>query len=51
MGGAEATGLPPSFIRLDPPEHDRLRRMANRPFGPPHSSDRIDFMRANWPRS
>ncbi|MEU1414690.1 cytochrome P450 [Streptomyces sp. NPDC046994] len=44
-GGAEATGLPPSFIRLDPPEHDRLRRIANRPFGPPHSPRRIDSMR------
>ncbi|MGI5134428.1 MULTISPECIES: cytochrome P450 [unclassified Streptomyces] len=45
LNGAETTGLPPSFIRLDPPEHDRLRRMANRPFGPPHSPDRIDSMR------
>ncbi|MFE5618347.1 cytochrome P450 [Streptomyces sp. NPDC056524] len=45
MGGAEESGLPPSFIRLDPPEHDRLRRMANRPFGPPHSPHRIDSMR------
>ncbi|WP_329124138.1 cytochrome P450 [Streptomyces sp. NBC_01353] len=45
MGGAEQTGLPPSFIRLDPPEHDRLRRIANRPFGPPHRPDRIDSMR------
>ncbi|MET9047574.1 cytochrome P450 [Streptomyces sp. NPDC004362] len=44
-GGVEATGLPPSFIRLDPPEHDRLRRIANRPFGPPHSPRRIDSMR------
>ncbi|MDF6040951.1 cytochrome P450 [Streptomyces sp. JH14] len=33
----EETALPPSFLRLDPPEHDRLRRMTNRPFGPPHS--------------
>ncbi|GAA2614376.1 cytochrome P450 [Dactylosporangium fulvum] len=35
-------GLPPSFLRLDPPEHDRLRRLATRPFGPPHSPHRID---------
>ncbi|MFI2645276.1 cytochrome P450 [Streptomyces sp. NPDC018610] len=27
----------PSFINLDPPEHDRLRRMAMRHFGPPHT--------------
>ncbi|MFC3572324.1 cytochrome P450 [Streptomyces yaanensis] len=44
-GGIEQTGLPPSFIRLDPPEHDRLRRIANRSFGPPHSPRRIDSMR------
>ncbi|MEU2434197.1 MULTISPECIES: cytochrome P450 [unclassified Streptomyces] len=39
------SALPPSFIRLDPPEHDRLRRMANRSFGPPHSPRRINDMR------
>ncbi|MET8580811.1 cytochrome P450 [Streptomyces collinus] len=27
----------PAFINLDPPEHDRLRRMAMRHFGPPHT--------------
>ncbi|MFC5213171.1 cytochrome P450 [Streptomyces coerulescens] len=37
--------LPPGFLKLDPPEHDRLRRMTNRPFGPPHSPRRIDGMR------
>jgi cytochrome P450 len=25
----EETALPPSFLRLDPPEHDRLRRMSS----------------------
>ncbi|MET8248070.1 cytochrome P450 [Streptomyces sp. NPDC005202] len=44
-GPEAATGLPPSFIRLDPPEHDRLRRIANRSFGPPHRARRIDSMR------
>ncbi|MFG2872649.1 cytochrome P450 [Streptomyces sp. NPDC048338] len=44
-GGAEESNLPPSFIRLDPPEHDRLRRLANRSFGPPHSPHRIDSLR------
>jgi cytochrome P450 len=34
--------LAPSFIRLDPPDHDRIRRMLTRPFGPPHSPRRID---------
>jgi cytochrome P450 len=37
----EEAALPPSFLRLDPPEHDRLRRMTNRPFGPPHSPRRV----------
>jgi cytochrome P450 len=40
----EGGALPPSFIRLDPPEHDRLRRLAMRPFGPPHSPRRIHDM-------
>ncbi|KJK59187.1 cytochrome P450 [Saccharothrix sp. ST-888] len=44
---AKATGqdqdpeLPPNFLRLDPPEHDRLRRLAMRPFGPPHTPRRV----------
>lgn len=44
-GESEETALPPSFLKLDPPEHDRLRRMTNRPFGPPHSPRRVDGMR------
>ncbi|HTJ37758.1 MAG TPA: cytochrome P450 [Dactylosporangium sp.] len=38
------TGLPADFIRRDPPEHDRLRELATRPFGPPCSPGRIDGM-------
>ncbi|MFD5541897.1 cytochrome P450 [Streptomyces sp. NPDC127079] len=45
LSGPEATGLPPSFIRMDPPEHDRLRRIANSSFGPPHRPRRIENMR------
>jgi cytochrome P450 len=41
----EESTLPPGFLKLDPPEHDRLRRMTNRPFGPPHSPHRVDGMR------
>ncbi|GAA4985308.1 cytochrome P450 [Yinghuangia aomiensis] len=41
----EEGALPPSFLKLDPPEHDRLRRMTNRPFGPPHAPHHIDGMR------
>ncbi|MEV4400508.1 cytochrome P450 [Nonomuraea sp. NPDC049607] len=32
------------FLRLDDPEHHRLRTLAMRPFGPPHSPGRIDAM-------
>jgi cytochrome P450 len=37
-------GLPPSFILIDPPEHDRIRRLLTRNFGPPHCPDRVDAM-------
>ncbi|MEV7614296.1 cytochrome P450 [Streptomyces sp. NPDC089799] len=43
----DSTTLPPSFLKLDPPEHDRLRRMTNRPFGPPHSPHRVEEMRGD----
>lgn len=42
---AAESELPPSFIRLDPPEHDRVRRLVTRPFGPPHTPHLIDDMR------
>ncbi|MFJ2865785.1 cytochrome P450 [Kitasatospora sp. NPDC087314] len=45
VGQAEDPNLPPSFLRLDPPEHDRLRRLAMRPFGPPHTPRRVYEMR------
>jgi cytochrome P450 len=36
--------IPLAFIGLDDPEHGRLRTIAMRPFGPPHSPSRIDAM-------
>src|SRR5581483_4108126 len=39
------TGLPLDFIRRDPPEHDRLREVATRPFGPPRTPGRVEGMR------
>ncbi|WP_345131625.1 cytochrome P450 [Dactylosporangium darangshiense] len=51
MAGAATTseeapsGLPESFIQRDPPEHDQLRELAMRPFGPPQTHDRIEGMR------
>ncbi|MFI6063298.1 cytochrome P450 [Streptomyces sp. NPDC051286] len=40
---AETANLP--FLRLDDPEHHRLRTLTMRPFGPPHSPGRVDAMR------
>ncbi|MET7860117.1 cytochrome P450 [Streptomyces sp. NPDC005318] len=42
--------LPPAFIGVDDPEHDRLRRLAMRPFGPPHSPGRIDALHGDITR-
>ncbi|HYZ29714.1 MAG TPA: cytochrome P450 [Thermoleophilaceae bacterium] len=44
--GGEAFPLAPTFIALDPPEHDRLRSIATRPFGPPHTPGRIEGLRS-----
>ncbi|WP_030373751.1 cytochrome P450 [Streptomyces rimosus] len=38
------------FLRLDDPEHHRLRTLAMRPFGPPHSPGRVDAMRGEIAR-
>jgi cytochrome P450 len=40
----------PPFLRLDDPEHHRLRALAMRPFGPPHSPGRVDGMRGEIDR-
>jgi cytochrome P450 len=37
--------LPLPFINHDPPEHDRLRELATRPFGPPRTPGRVEGMR------
>jgi cytochrome P450 len=37
-------GLPLDFLRRDPPEHDRLRELATRPYGPPCTPGRIEGM-------
>jgi len=41
--------LPPAFINRDPPEHDRLRELAMRRFGPPCTPGWIEGMRP-WPQ-
>ncbi|MFE5010600.1 cytochrome P450 [Streptomyces sp. NPDC056696] len=45
----EVTHKPP-FLRLDDPEHHRLRTLAMRPFGPPHNPGRVDAMRGEIDR-
>jgi cytochrome P450 len=42
--GEESSGLPPTLIEIDPPEHDRIRRVLTWNFGPPHCPGRIDRM-------
>ncbi|MFK0293310.1 cytochrome P450 [Streptomyces sp. NPDC090442] len=44
---ARSGNLPPSFIGVDDPEHDRLRRLTMRPFGPPHAPGRVDALHAD----
>src|SRR5215472_15653815 len=38
-------GLPTEFIFRDPPDHDKIRELAMRQFGPPHTPERIEGMR------
>ncbi|MFC5827005.1 cytochrome P450 [Nonomuraea insulae] len=45
VSAAEPPDITPSFIGLDPPEHDRLRALTMRHFGPPHSPGTIDALR------
>ncbi|NIY66654.1 cytochrome P450 [Streptomyces malaysiensis] len=49
-GEEDEPGLPPSFLRLDPPEHDRLRSLATAPFGPPNTPRRLHTMRGELTR-
>jgi cytochrome P450 len=45
-GGRPQTSTAPyTFISLDPPEHDRLRRMAMRHFGPPERPQYLEHLR------
>ena len=38
---AEAPPMSTNFLLMDPPGHDRMRRLAMRHFGPPHSPRRV----------
>ncbi|GGX73571.1 cytochrome P450 [Streptomyces hiroshimensis] len=45
-----ADQLPPAFISVDDPEHERLRSLVMRPFGPPHTPQRIDALHGDITR-
>ena len=45
FGDQDPRGRPIAFIGLDPPAHDRMRRVAMRRFGPPYAPGRVDGMR------
>ena len=44
-GRPRTTTDPYRFINLDPPEHDRLRRLAMRHFGPPERPEYLEQLR------
>jgi cytochrome P450 len=50
IAGGDASGYTQSFIHADPPEHDRLRRIVMRHFGPPHTPGRVDAMEPSMRR-
>ncbi len=41
---ADLSGLPPTVIEIDSPDHDRIRRLLTWNYGPPHRPGRIDSM-------
>ncbi|WP_216854807.1 cytochrome P450 [Streptomyces pacificus] len=44
---ADGGRLPPSILGMDPPEHDRVRSLLMRQFGPPHTPNLINDMRGD----
>jgi cytochrome P450 len=40
-GAGGEPGMSPTFLNMDPPDHDRFRRIAMRNFGPPRSPGRV----------
>lgn len=49
-GRTRTTTDPYRFINLDPPEHDRLRRLAMRHFGPPERPEYLERLRPEMVR-
>src|ERR1700746_2932548 len=50
VAGGDASGYTQSFIHADPPEHDRVRRIVMRHFGPPRTPGRVDAMEPSMRR-
>ncbi len=50
-GDEQPAQQPQSFLMLDPPEHDRLRRLAMRQFGPPHRPGLVESIRVSMATS
>lgn len=44
--GEGGPGMSPTFLTMDPPEHDKLRRITTRHFGPPVTPGRVAGMEA-----
>ncbi|MDQ0850548.1 cytochrome P450 [Arthrobacter sp. B3I9] len=40
-GNGDETGISPTFLSMDPPDHDKYRRIAMRHFGPPTTPGRV----------
>jgi cytochrome P450 len=40
-GDGDEPGMAPTFLSMDPPDHDKLRRIAMRHFGPPTTPGRV----------
>jgi cytochrome P450 len=49
-GGPQTQLAPFSFINLDPPDHDRFRRLATRHFGPPERPGYVEELRPTMER-
>jgi cytochrome P450 len=45
-GDEDGPGMTPTFLSMDPPGHDKLRRIAMRHFGPPAAPARVAGMEA-----
>ncbi len=43
-GDGDGPGMSPTFLSMDPPDHDKFRRITMRHFGPPTTPGRVAAM-------